>query len=108
MEGTTESIRNFFNHLWIFVTAKHNQGVYNTVCLVVLLTLPLIVFLTTLAVCCHCCCCHHAKSCCCCCRVGGGATESKKKKKNSANNDDLWISVKTGQMMPDLVALPME
>lgn len=106
MDGKTESIQEFFTQLWSFVTEKHNQGVYNTVCLAVLLTLPLLVLLTILVVCCHCCCCRHANGCCCCRDVATARSETKKKK-HSANNEDLWISVKTGPMTPDRVALAM-
>lgn len=108
MDGNTDGLLEFFNQLWSFATEKHNQGVYNTVCLVVLLALPLLVILTTLAVCCHCCCCRHANSCCCGNGAAASRSETKKKKKNSANTDDLWISVKTGPMTPDRVALAME
>lgn len=108
MEGQIDSIQDFFNQLWSFATDKHNQGVYNTVCLVVLLTLPLLVFLTTLVVCCHCCCCRHASCCCCCGDAMATARSETKKKKSSANaEEDLWISVKTGPMTPDRVALAM-
>ncbi|XP_035527163.1 uncharacterized protein KIAA0040 homolog [Morone saxatilis] len=111
MDGKTESIQDFFNQLWSFATYKHNQGVYNTICLVVLLTLPLLVLLTTLVVCCHCCCCRHANGCCCCCcsrDTMAIAKSETKKKKTSANTDDLWISVKTGPMTTDRVDLAME
>lgn len=108
MDERTDSIQDFFNQLWSFATDKHDQGVYNTVCLVVLLTLPLLVLLTTFVVCCHCCCCRHANSCCCCCKDAMATARSEtKKKKNSANTEDLWISVKTGPMTPDRVALAM-
>lgn len=107
MDGKTESIKEFFNQLWSFAIEKHNQGVYNTLCLVVLLTLPLLVLLTTLVVCCHCCCCRHANSCCCCCCDAMATKSETKKKKNSANTEDLWISVKPGPMTPDRVALAM-
>lgn len=106
MDGKTDSIKEFFNQLWSFATEKHNQGIYNTVCLVVILTLPLLVFLTILVVCCHCCCCRHGGSRRCC-----GATtarsETKKKKCTGNGEDDLWISVKTGPTTPDRVALNM-
>ncbi|XP_071376887.1 uncharacterized protein KIAA0040 homolog [Centroberyx affinis] len=108
MDGKTDSIVDFFNQLWSFATDKHNQGVYNTVCLVVLLALPLLVLLTSLVVCCHCCCCRHANCCCCCCGDTTATARSEtKKKKNAANTEDLWISVKTGPMTPDRVALAM-
>lgn len=110
MDGKTDSIQDFFNQLWHFASEKHNQGAYNTVCLVVLLTLPLLVLLTMVVVCCHCCCCRHANSCCCgCCGDAVSSSRSEtKKKKNSANTEDLWISVKPGPMTPDRVALAME
>ncbi|KAF0046970.1 uncharacterized protein KIAA0040 homolog [Scophthalmus maximus] len=109
MDEKIDSIRDFFNQIWSFATDKHNQGAYNTVCLVVLLTLPLLVLLVTLVVCCHCCCCRHANGCCRCCRGDAMATtrSEAKKKKNSANTEDLWISVQTGPMTPDTVALAM-
>ncbi|XP_062337957.1 uncharacterized protein KIAA0040 homolog [Osmerus eperlanus] len=105
MEKREDTILEFFNNVWHYATDKHDQGVYNTVCLVVLLALPLVVLLTSLVVCCHCCCCRHAT--CRCCREGcRGRAKSDKKKKNSTN-EDLWISVKTGPMTPDRVALTM-
>ncbi|CAB1449886.1 unnamed protein product [Pleuronectes platessa] len=108
MEEPIDSVQDFFNQMWRFTTDKHNQGVYNTVCLVVLLTLPLLVLLITLVVCCHCCCCRHANGCCCYRRDAMATARSEtKKKKNSANTDDLWISVKTGQMTPDRIPLDM-
>ncbi|XP_034039116.1 uncharacterized protein KIAA0040 homolog [Thalassophryne amazonica] len=108
MDGKTEYIQDFFIQLWSFAKEKHNQGVYNTICLAVLLTLPLLVLLTTLVMCCHCCCCRHANSCRCCCTDTAATSRSEtKKKKNSANTEDLWISVKTGPMSPDPVAMGM-
>ncbi|KAM7379316.1 hypothetical protein PAMP_004880 [Pampus punctatissimus] len=110
MDEKTDIIRDFVNQFWSLATEKHNQGIYNTVCLVVLLTLPLLVLFTTLVVCCHCCCCRHANGCCCCCcrDTMETARSETKKKKNSANMEDLWISVKTAPMTPDRVALAME
>lgn len=105
MEGNFQSTQDFFSWLWSFAVDKHNQGVYNTICLVVLLTLPLLVFLTAVVVCCHCCCCRRDNECCCCC--GGSSRSATKKKKHSANNEDLWISVKTGPTTPDRVAMGM-
>ncbi|KAK2822392.1 hypothetical protein Q5P01_022457 [Channa striata] len=106
MDVKSESVQDFFTQLWSFAVDKHNQGVYNTVCLAVLLTLPLLVLLTTLVVCCHCCCCHHANSRCCCCGDTMATARSEtKKKKNSSETEDLWISVKSGPMTPDRAAL---
>lgn len=107
-----EEVQHFFNVSWGFVVSKHDQGIYNTVCLVVLLALPLVVLLTSLIVCCHCCCCRHGGGCCCCCRgdpTGSGSAKPNKKKKKdkSPQNEDLWISVKPGPMTPDRMALTM-
>lgn len=99
MDDKTSVIQDFFNQLWSFAVEKHKQGVFNTVCLAILLALPLLVFLTMLGLCCH----------CCCGRRGGRAAAARsqvKKKKTSANaEEDLWISVKTGPTTPDRVAL---
>ncbi|XP_043990610.1 uncharacterized protein KIAA0040 homolog [Gambusia affinis] len=104
MEGEFHSAQDFFNWLWTLAVDKHDQGVYNTICLVVLLTLPLLVFLTAVVVCCCGCCCRHDGSCCCC---GGSSRSAGKKKNNSFNNVDLWISVQTGPTTPDRVATGM-
>ncbi|XP_077088100.1 uncharacterized protein KIAA0040 homolog [Siphateles boraxobius] len=108
-----ESILQFFNDMWSLASSKHDQSIYNTVCLVVLLTLPLVVLFTSVLVCCHCCCCRHADGYRCC--RGKGETsvtnvksEKKKKKKNgSQNSEDLWISVKADPMSSDRLALTM-
>ncbi|XP_076151347.1 uncharacterized protein KIAA0040 homolog [Alosa pseudoharengus] len=108
-----EEILGFFSDLWNTATSKHDQGIYNTVCLVVLLALPLVVLATALVVCCHCCCCRHDR-CCGCCRgsggedgAGGHRAEKRRKKNGKAKNEDLWISVKSGPMTPDVVGLSM-
>ncbi|XP_067309089.1 uncharacterized protein KIAA0040 homolog [Pseudorasbora parva] len=107
-----EAILQFFNHMWSLASAKHDQSIYNTVCLVVLLTLPLVVLFTSLLICCHCCCCRNADRCRCC--RGKGETsvtnekyeKKKKKKKNGGqNSEDLWISVKADPLSSDRLAL---
>ncbi|KPP62502.1 hypothetical protein Z043_119309 [Scleropages formosus] len=108
----TEAIERFFSDLWSIASTKHDQGIYNTVCLVVLLALPLVVLITSLVVCCHCCCCRKG-GCSYCCQpnpntgtgTGSSNTEKKKKKKKAPNDEDLWISVKTEPMTPDRMAL---
>ncbi|KAJ8274346.1 hypothetical protein COCON_G00089710 [Conger conger] len=105
-----EDVQGFFTDLWGIALSKHDQGIYNTVCLVVLLALPLVVLLTCLIVCCHCCCCRRGGCCSCCC--GGqpsstGGTKPNKKKNKGPQNEDLWISVKPGPMTPDRMALTM-
>ncbi|KAF4117400.1 hypothetical protein G5714_001953 [Onychostoma macrolepis] len=107
-----EEILQFFSDIWNLASSKHDQSVYNTVCLVVLLTLPLVVLFTSLLVCCHCCCCRNANGRRCCCRKGETSvtntkTEKKKKKNASQNNEDLWISVKTDPLSNERLALTM-
>lgn len=108
MDGSADTIQDFFSQLWRLVTDKHEQGAYNSVCLAVLLALPLLVFLTALLLCCHCCCCRRGSGCCsCCCRDTRTRSETKKKKSSAKTEEDLWISVKTGPMTPDRVALTL-
>ncbi|XP_041752035.1 uncharacterized protein KIAA0040 [Coregonus clupeaformis] len=101
-----EDILDFFSDLWKVATTKHDQGIYNTVCLVVLLALPMVVLFTSLVVCCHCCC-RWANCAGCCADSPSSATAKSDKKKKSPKDEDLWISVKTGPMTPDRVALTM-
>lgn len=107
MDGSADGIQDVFSQLWRLVMDKHNQGGYNTVCLAVLLTLPLLVFLAALLLCCHCCCCRHGSRCCscCCCPDTRLRSETKKKKTSAKAEEDLWISVKPGPTTPDRVAL---
>lgn len=106
-----EQIPEFFNDLWTLLVTKHNEGIYNTLCIVVLLMLPVLVFCTSLVVCCHCCSSFCRGRDCCCCRDSATLTETqvekkKKKKKNAGPNEqDLWISVKIDPMTPDRLAL---
>lgn len=102
-----EDILDFFSDLWKVATTKHDQGIYNTVCLVVLLALPMVVLFTSLVVCCHCCCCRHANCAGCCAVSPSSALAKSDKNKKSPKDEDLWISVKTGPMTQDRVALTM-
>uniref|UniRef100_A0A4W5PXG1 KIAA0040 n=1 Tax=Hucho hucho TaxID=62062 RepID=A0A4W5PXG1_9TELE len=102
-----EDILDFFSDLWKVAATKHDQGIYNTVCLVVLLALPMVVLFTSLVVCCHCCCRRANSTSCCGDSPSSDTAKSDKKKKKSSKNEDLWISVKTGPMTPDRVALTM-
>ncbi|KAK1786659.1 hypothetical protein P4O66_002975 [Electrophorus voltai] len=105
-----EQMMRFFTGLWELVLDKHAEGVHNTMCLVVLLTLPLLVFTAVLLVCCHCCC------GCLCCRHGDRATiarspaesKQKKKKKNGRQKEeDLWISMNTNPTTAERSAFTM-
>ncbi|XP_045153969.1 uncharacterized protein KIAA0040 homolog [Echinops telfairi] len=79
-----EKISSFFASIWDTISTKHQQGVFNTICLAVLLGLPLLVILTLLFICCHCC--WH--------RVGkrGQQPERNKRKRKKKDEEDLWIS----------------
>nr|XP_010334403.1 uncharacterized protein KIAA0040 homolog [Saimiri boliviensis boliviensis]XP_039316035.1 uncharacterized protein KIAA0040 homolog [Saimiri boliviensis boliviensis]XP_039316036.1 uncharacterized protein KIAA0040 homolog [Saimiri boliviensis boliviensis]XP_039316037.1 uncharacterized protein KIAA0040 homolog [Saimiri boliviensis boliviensis] len=80
-----ERISAFFSSVWDTILAKHQEGIYNTICLGVLLGLPLLVIITLLFICCHCCCSRPGKR-------GQQPEQNKKKKKKKKAEDDLWIS----------------
>ncbi|TRY98102.1 hypothetical protein DNTS_028465, partial [Danionella cerebrum] len=104
------TVLHFFSDLWRLASVKHEQSIYNTVCLVVLLTLPLLVLFTSVLVCCHCCCCRGANGCCRCCHhkgetsVTNGTSKKKKKQNGKQSGEDLWISVKADPMSSDRLA----
>ncbi|KAM9211836.1 uncharacterized protein KIAA0040 homolog isoform 1-T1 [Trichechus inunguis] len=81
-----EKISSFFSSIWDTISTKHQEGIFNTICLGVLLGLPLLVVLTLLFICCHCCWSRPGKS--------GQQPEQnkKKKKKKKKDEEDLWIS----------------
>ncbi|MEE6496006.1 hypothetical protein FKM82_002202 [Ascaphus truei] len=81
----TDQITAFFQSIFEMVEAKNKESIYNSICLGVLLALPLLLLLVVSIICCHCCC--------------GGARKSKtikheagKKKKKKNEEEDLWIS----------------
>ncbi|XP_021519008.1 uncharacterized protein KIAA0040 homolog [Meriones unguiculatus] len=78
---------SFFNSIWETIRTRHERGIFNTVCLAVLLGLPLVVVLTLLFVCCHCCCSRPPKS-----SQQPDQNKKKKKKKKKKKDEDLWIS----------------
>ncbi|KAG8515760.1 hypothetical protein J0S82_010842 [Galemys pyrenaicus] len=81
-----EKISAFFNSIWDIISTKHQEGLYNTICLGVVLGLPLLVIITLLFICCHCCCSRPGKS-------GRQSEQNKgKKKKKKKGEEDLWIS----------------
>ncbi|KAM6454138.1 uncharacterized protein KIAA0040 homolog isoform 1-T4 [Liasis olivaceus] len=89
-----EQISNFFHSIWSFICLKHQEGIYNTVCLAVLLGLPVLVLLVGMFICCHCCFCgrqQRDKS------SPSSPTQGKRrnnimKKKKKKKEEDLWIS----------------
>ncbi|CAH6789349.1 4930523C07Rik [Phodopus roborovskii] len=78
---------SFFNSIWETIQTRHERGIFNTVCLAVLLGLPLVVVLTLLFVCCHCCCSRPPKN-----GQQSDQNKKKKKKKKKKKDEDLWIS----------------
>ncbi|XP_036773985.1 uncharacterized protein KIAA0040 homolog [Manis pentadactyla] len=82
-------ISAFFSAIWDTILTKHQEGLFNTVCLGIILGLPLLVVLTLLFICCHCCWSQPGMS--------GQQPEQnkgkkKKKKKKKKAEEDLWIS----------------
>ncbi|XP_037001468.1 uncharacterized protein KIAA0040 homolog [Artibeus jamaicensis] len=92
-----EKVKNFFSDIWDLLMSKHQEGVFNTVCLSVILALPLLVALTLLFVCCH----------CCWNRVGKRGQQpeenkaGRKKRKKKKGEEDLWISAQPKLLQMD-------
>ncbi|XP_066227665.1 uncharacterized protein KIAA0040 homolog [Saccopteryx leptura] len=84
-----EKVSSFFSDIWNIILTKHREGLYNTVCLGVILGLPLLVVITLVFICCHCCCSRPGKSSQ---QPERSAGKGKKKKKKKKGEEDLWIS----------------
>ncbi|KAB0398952.1 hypothetical protein E2I00_015586 [Balaenoptera physalus] len=82
-----EKISAFFSAIWDTVSAKHQEGLFNSICLGILLGLPLLVIITLLFICCHCCWSRAGKS-----GQQPERNKGKKKKKKKKAEEDLWIS----------------
>lgn len=95
VKAAMEQISNFFHSIWSFICLKHQEGIYNTICLAVLMGLPVLVLLVGIFICCHCCFCgqqqrdknSHSSS---------GPIQGKRRhnimKKKKKKEEDLWIS----------------
>ncbi|XP_048212627.1 uncharacterized protein KIAA0040 homolog [Perognathus longimembris pacificus] len=81
-----KKLRSFFIAIWDTILTKHQEGIFNTICLAVLLALPLLVILTLLFICCHCCWSQPSKS------SQQPERNKRKKKKKKKDEEDLWIS----------------
>ncbi|XP_023566136.1 uncharacterized protein KIAA0040 homolog [Octodon degus] len=78
-----EKISSFFSSIWDTIMAKHEEGIFNTICLAVLLGLPVVMILTLFFICCH----------CCWSRAGKNRPQTDRhKKKKKGDEEDLWIS----------------
>ncbi|XP_021401563.1 uncharacterized protein KIAA0040 homolog [Lonchura striata] len=101
-----QKISSFFNSILELIRTKHEEGVFNTVCLAVLLGLPFVVLLAFLFICCHCCFCRRRGE-----STGKGGPSSngqlhaernkKKKKKKKQDEEDLWISAQPKLLLLD-------
>lgn len=80
-----EKVSSFFSDIWDTIVTKHQEGLFNTVCLGVILGLPLLVVITLLFICCHCCWSRPGKS-------SQQPERNKGKKKKKKGEEDLWIS----------------
>ncbi|XP_045839135.1 uncharacterized protein KIAA0040 homolog [Meles meles] len=82
-----EKISSFFNIIWDTILTKHQEGLFNTICLGILLGLPLLVIITFLFICCHCCWSRSGKN-----GQQPNRNKGKKRKKKKKAEEDLWIS----------------
>lgn len=100
-----QKISSFFNSILELIRTKHEEGIFNTVCLAVLLGLPFVVLIAFIFICCHCCFCRRRKEST---RKGGSssngqlhAERNKKKKKKKQDEEDLWISAQPKLLLLD-------
>ncbi|XP_010018039.1 PREDICTED: uncharacterized protein KIAA0040 homolog [Nestor notabilis] len=100
-----QKISSFFNSILELIRTKHEEGIFNTVCLAVLLGLPFVVLIAFIFICCHCCFCSRQGES----RRKGGpssngqlhAERNKKKKKKKRDEEDLWISAQPKLLLLD-------
>uniref|UniRef100_A0A8C6JV33 Uncharacterized protein n=1 Tax=Melopsittacus undulatus TaxID=13146 RepID=A0A8C6JV33_MELUD len=98
-------ISSFFNSILELIRTKHEEGIFNTVCLAVLLGLPFVVLIAFIFICCHYCFCNRRRKS----RKKGGpssngqlrAERNKKKKKKKRDEEDLWISAQPKLLLLD-------
>lgn len=99
-----QKISSFFNSILELIRTKHEEGIFNTVCLAVLLGLPFVVLIAFIFICCHYCFCSRQRKS----RKGGPsssgqlhAERNKKKKKKKRDEEDLWISAQPKLLLLD-------
>ncbi|XP_032048702.1 uncharacterized protein KIAA0040 homolog [Aythya fuligula] len=104
-----QKISSFFNSILELIRTKHKEGVFNTVCLVVLMGLPFVVLIASIFICCHCCFSswrRRRQN-----RKKGGPSskgqphadknKKNKKKKKKKDEEDLWISAQPKLLLLD-------
>ncbi|XP_067894104.1 uncharacterized protein KIAA0040 homolog [Heterodontus francisci] len=94
-----EHVYSFIDSMWDLIITKHSEGVYNSVCLAILLILPLLLLILAVCLCCQVCCCSQ-ESCCKCCHR---RQETSRKKKL----DDLWIPSQPQPIMMESLSVPV-
>lgn len=101
---TMEKVSTFFSFIWEVIVNKHQEGIYNTICLGVILALPLLVIITLIFICCHCCWHRLTQR-----RHRPEQNQHKKKKKKKKKaEDDLWISTQPKLLqMEKMSSLPI-
>uniref|UniRef100_UPI00398F55B0 uncharacterized protein KIAA0040 homolog n=1 Tax=Pristiophorus japonicus TaxID=55135 RepID=UPI00398F55B0 len=94
-----DHVYSFVDSMWDLIVTKHTEGVFNSVCLAVLLILPLVLLIISLCLCCQGCCCGQGSFCKCCRR----RKETTKKKKFT----DLWIPSQPQPIMMESLSVPV-
>ncbi|XP_067846940.1 uncharacterized protein KIAA0040 homolog [Heptranchias perlo] len=94
-----EHVYSFVESMWDLIMMKHSEGVYNSVCLAILLILPLLLLVIIMCLCCQGCCCSHGSSCKCCRR------QQEATRKNKFN--DLWIPSQPQPIMMESLSVPV-
>ncbi|XP_062437102.1 uncharacterized protein KIAA0040 homolog [Rhea pennata] len=99
-----QKISSFFNSILDLIRTKHEEGVFNTVCLAVLMGLPFVALIVFIFICCHCCFCGRRGACSK--KSGASSTqqlhaEKTKKKKKKKDEEDLWISAQPKLLLLD-------
>uniref|UniRef100_A0A8B9VQH0 KIAA0040 n=2 Tax=Anas TaxID=8835 RepID=A0A8B9VQH0_9AVES len=89
-------ISSFFNSILELIRTKHKEGVFNTVCLVVLMGLPFVVLIASIFICCHCCFSSCSKG-----QPHADKNKKNKKKKKKKDEEDLWISAQPKLLLLD-------
>ncbi|XP_067388580.1 uncharacterized protein KIAA0040 homolog [Emydura macquarii macquarii] len=99
-----EQFRSFFDSLQNLIHTKHQEGVFNTICLAVLMGLPFLVLVVLLFICCHCCFCSRrgkAAATIAAAKSNGQVQAERNKKKKKKNEEDLWISAQPKLLLLD-------
>ncbi|CAM4600635.1 unnamed protein product, partial [Lepidochelys olivacea] len=97
-----EQVSSFFDSLWNLIHTKHQEGIFNTVCLAVLLGLPVLVLLVLLVICCHCCFCRQqTKGSINSSSSNGQVPAERNKKRKKKGEEDLWISAQPKLLLLD-------